>query len=125
MIHKYWNVRLHNPDVSAPSIPNRGRSEDDAPEDVRRAIRGDEEQVEEKVLHIWRSLSTFEERAATCISDMLLHVSNGIYFDGIMAARKLIIHIELFFGCTDDLDKRLTVINPKGMSKTVILDVRH
>jgi hypothetical protein len=117
MIHKYWNVRLHNPEISAPSIPGRSVSEDDAPEEMRKTIRGDEERVEEKVLYIWRSLSTFEERAATCISDMLLHVSNGVYFDGIMAARKLIIHIELFFGCTDELDRKLATTNPKGRKR--------
>jgi hypothetical protein len=116
MIHKYWNVRLHNPDRTAPSIPDRPTSEDDASDEVRRGVRAEEEQVENKVLWIWKSLSTFEERAATCISDMLLHVSNGAYFDGIMAARKFIIHIELFFGCTDDLDGRLTEQTGKGLS---------
>src|SRR6202012_101300 len=73
-----------------------------------KGVRAEEERVENKVMFIWKSLSSFEEKAATCISDMLLHVSNGAYYEGIMAARKFIIHIELFFACTDDLDRMLT-----------------
>jgi hypothetical protein len=114
MIHKYWNVRLHNPEQSDPSAGDRPESLDNAPDDVRIAVRAEEERVENKVMWIWRSLSTFEERAATCISDMLLHVSNGAYYEGIMAARKFIIHIELFFECTDDLDRMLTTETTKG-----------
>jgi hypothetical protein len=87
---------------------------ENAPDEIRRTVRSEEERVEEKVLWIWRSLSTFEERAATCISDMLLHVSNGAYYEGIMAARKFIIHIELFFECADDLDRRLSLESGKG-----------
>jgi hypothetical protein len=45
---------------------------------------------------------------------MLLHVSNGQYFEGIMAARKFIIHVELFFECADDLDQKLTLETQKG-----------
>jgi hypothetical protein len=116
MIHKYWNVRLHNPEQSDPSAGARPESLDNAPDDVRRAVRAEEERVEDKVMFIWKSLSSFEEKAATCISDMLLHVSNGAYYEGIMAARKFIIHIELFFECTDDLDRMLTTDTSKGLS---------
>jgi hypothetical protein len=115
MIHKYWNVRLHNPEQSDPSAGARPESLDNAPDDVRKAVRAEEERVENKVMFIWKSLSSFEEKAATCISDMLLHVSNGAYYEGIMAARKFIIHIELFFACTDDLDRMLTADAAKGM----------
>jgi hypothetical protein len=116
MIHKYWNVRLYYSDAPDPPTLERPESEDNASQDTRKLIRGEEERVEAKVLWIWKSLSTFEERAATCISDMLLHVSNGAYFEGIMAARKFIIHVELFFSCADDLDKALIMEtgNPKG-----------
>ena len=130
MIHKYWNVRLHNPD-RAESIPiEKQESLENAPDNVRKAVRGEEERVEEKVHWIWRSLSTFEERAATCISDMLLHVSNGAYYEGIMAARKFIIHIELFFECTDELDRRLAAETSKGkigflLASTSIINLLH
>jgi LIM domain len=115
MIHKYWNVRLHNPDSPENPAKNLPESEDNASPETRKTVRLEEERVEAKVLWIWRSLSTFEERAATCISDMLLHVSNGAYFEGIMAARKFIVHIELFFECADALDQRLTKETEKGM----------
>jgi LIM domain len=125
MIHKYWNVRLYNPDSPETSANEKPDSEDNAATETRRAIRVEEERIEAKVLWIWRSLSTFEERAATCISDMLLHVSNGAYFDGIMAARKFIIHIELFFECADDLDQRLVLESQKGrLSKAFNQDSR-
>jgi hypothetical protein len=114
MIHKYWNVRLHDRDKSVPAIAETQMSEEDATDEIRKAVRADEERVEEKVLWIWRTLSTFEERSATCISDMLLHVSNGVYFDGIMAAKRFIVHIDIFFACTDDLDRMLAAHTGKG-----------
>lgn len=114
MIHKYWNVRLHDRDKSAPSLPDQPMSEENASDETRTIVRAEEEQVEKKVLWIWRTLSTFEERSATCISDMLLHVSNGVYFDGIMAAKRFIVHIDIFFSCTDDLDRMLASHTGKG-----------
>ncbi|KAE9970296.1 hypothetical protein BLS_004972 [Venturia inaequalis] len=115
MIHKYWNVRLHDKDKALPAL-DQAMSEEAASEEIRRAVREEEERVEEKVLWIWRTLSTFEERSATCISDMLLHVSNGVYFDGIMAAKRFIVHIDVFFACTDDLDRKLIAQTGKGLS---------
>lgn len=112
MIHKYWNVRLHSSDEQ---IPEEAKSEDDASEEVRLAVRRREERVENKVLWIWRTLSAFEEKSATCISDMLLHVSNGAYFDGIMAAKKFIVHVDILFGAADDLDQLLSARTPKGV----------
>ncbi|CAK4031523.1 Rho-type GTPase-activating 1 [Lecanosticta acicola] len=117
MIHKYWNVRLHAPPPSGSEEEaewERQRqeneaSEGDASEEQRKVVRNEEEAVEYKVHWIWHTLSTFEERSATCISDMLLHVSNGAYMDGVMAAKKFIIHVDLLFGAADDLDHRLQV----------------
>lgn len=74
-----------------------GSGDGDASDEIRKRVRSEEEKIEEKVHWIWSSLSTFEERSATCISDMLLHVSNGAYFDGVMAAKKFILHVELLF----------------------------
>ena len=127
MIHKYWNVRLHAP-------PPRGSDEEfalerqrqtqagaegDASADQRRTVRTEEEAVEYKVHWIWHTLSTFEERSATRISDMLLHVSNGAYMDGVVAAKKFITHVDLLFGAADDLDRRLQVRPQPGADKTV------
>jgi len=111
MIHKYWNVRLH---ASGQPVLEQAMSEQEATNEIRKAVRQEEERIEEKVLSIWRTLSQFEEKSATCISDMLLHVSNGAYFDGIMAAKRFIIHVELLFNAADDLDRLLTAETPKG-----------
>lgn len=116
MIHKFWNVRLH---VAGQPVKELPSSEADVTEDERRVVREEEENVEEKVLLIWRTLSAFEEKSATCISDMLLHVSNGAYFDGVMAAKKFIVHVDLLFGAADDLDGLL--INSKLKSEQVVL----
>ncbi|KAK3724854.1 Rho-type GTPase activating protein Rga1 [Vermiconidia calcicola] len=115
MIHKYWNVRLHAPPAKGSeeelSLERKrsknGLSEDDASEEMRTVVRKDEEAVEYKVHWIWQTLSTFEERSATCISDMLLHVSNGAYMEGVVAAKKFITHVDLLFASADVLDRKL------------------
>jgi len=126
MIHKYWNVRLHAPPLEADGEeddagPERleDRPDEDASEEKRREVRDEEEAVEYKVHWIWHTLSTFEERSATCISDMLLHVSNGAYMDGVVAAKKFITHVDLLFGAADDLDHFLQLRASKGAEKGV------
>ncbi|PSK42286.1 Rho-type GTPase-activating protein 1 [Elsinoe australis] len=115
MIHKYWNVRLHQ--GQAPTKPeDRALDEGEATEEMRKLVRSGEETVEEKVLWIWRTLSAFEEKSATCISDMLLHVSNGAYVDGVMSAKKFITHVDVLFNAADDLDETLVRQTQKGLS---------
>ena len=124
MIHKYWNVRLHAPPPKGSEaeedreIERQRQGEDipekEASEEMRSLVKSDEEAVEYKVHWIWQTLSTFEERSATCISDMLLHVSNGAYMDGVMAAKKFITHVDLLFGAADDLDHRLQTRPNRG-----------
>ncbi|KAI5817133.1 hypothetical protein BZA77DRAFT_245702 [Pyronema omphalodes] len=114
MIHKFWNVRL-----APPATISEHESETiiAAPDDGRRSmIRLAEEQMEQKVYRIWSVLSAFEESSAACISDMLLHVSNGAYIEGVFVAEKFIWHVELLFGRTDNLDIRLSNVAPKGLS---------
>lgn len=77
-------------------------------------IREAEEKMEEKVYQIWSVLSSFEESSAACISDMLLHVSNGAYIEGVFVAEKFIWHVEVLFGSADGLDARLSKVAPKG-----------
>jgi hypothetical protein len=48
---------------------------------------------------------------------MLLHVSNGAYMDGVMAAKKFITHVDLLFGAADDLDHRLQVRSGRATDK--------
>ena len=113
MIHKYWNVRLHQ--GGTPTAEEKALSEGNATEEMRKIVREGEEHVEGKVLWIWRTLSSFEEKSATCISDMLLHVSNGAYMDGVMAAKKFIMHVDLLFSAADGLDRTLYARTTKGV----------
>ncbi|EKD20998.1 uncharacterized protein L3040_004617 [Drepanopeziza brunnea f. sp. 'multigermtubi'] len=132
MIHKFWNVRLAPsqdklpaPQEKRPSMEENPDQEQEEPqpeiEDTtdeagRNAVRDKEEQMEEKVYKIWSNLSTFEESSAACISDMLLHVSNGAYMDGVMVAKKFICHVDVLFRSADKLDETMTQVGPKGLS---------
>ncbi|KAF2147712.1 putative Rho GTPase activator [Myriangium duriaei CBS 260.36] len=119
MIHKYWNVRLfQNSNDRDPTQQQQDQimDEAEATEEMRRTVRDGEEKVEEKVLWIWRTLSSFEEKSATNISDMLLHVSNGAYVDGVMSAKKFITHVDVLFSAADDLDWMLATKTQKGLS---------
>lgn len=111
MIHKFWNVRL----ASSQEEPEPRKLEDITDEEGRNAVRMEEEKMEEKVYRIWSVLSTFEESSAACISDMLLHVSNGAYVDGVLTAKKFILHVDILFRSADKLDATMTRLGPKGM----------
>ncbi|KAL2262853.1 hypothetical protein VTK26DRAFT_9240 [Humicola hyalothermophila] len=108
MIHKFWNVRLNPPQEAA--IPIQ-----DDPEG-RERVREEEERMEEKVYRIWSVLSTFEESSAACISDMLLHVSNGAYIDGVMVAKKFIFHVDILFRSADRLDDAMARLDMKALA---------
>ncbi|RDA93082.1 hypothetical protein CP533_4077 [Ophiocordyceps camponoti-saundersi (nom. inval.)] len=110
MIHKFWNVRL-----AQSSEPNPVAAEPHDPAS-RQLIRREEERMEDKVYRIWSVLSTFEESSAACISDMLLHVSNGAYVDGVLVAKRFIWHVEVLFQSADRLDTMTLSRNSKGMS---------
>ncbi|KAI9720698.1 MAG: hypothetical protein M1828_005578 [Chrysothrix sp. TS-e1954] len=114
MIHKYWNVRLHV--AGQPILAERKSIGGDAKESDRLKVKHDEEKIEEKVLWIWRTLSQYEEKSATCISDMLLHVSNGAYVDGVMSAKRFILHVDLLFAAADRLDQLMVARTTKGLS---------
>lgn len=109
MIHKFWNVRLAQPSDAPEAL-----EETDDPV-VRDAIREEEERMEEKVYRIWSVLSAFEESSAACISDMLLHVSNGAYVDGVLVAKRFIWHVEILFQSADRLDSTMLKVDEKGM----------
>lgn len=72
--------------------------------------------MEDKVYRIWTVLSAFEESSAACISDMLLHVSNGAYVEGVAMAEKFIIHVEILFEALDALEGRLQAASGSGLS---------
>lgn len=111
MIHKFWNVRLALLDQGPDARPPH---DVDATAEERALVRDREEKMEEKVYRIWRVLATFEESSAGCISDMLLHVSNGAYMDGVLVANKFIWHVDILFQALDRLDSRMTIEGMKG-----------
>ncbi len=110
MIHKFWNVRLAATSDGLDSRPVLQETD----EIGRNAVRDEEERMEEKVYRIWSVLSTFEESSAACISDMLLHVSNGAYMDGVLVAKKFIWHVDILFNSADTLDATLLSQGMKG-----------
>lgn len=87
----------------------------------RNAVRDEEERMEEKVFRIWSVLSTFEESSAACISDMLLHVSNGAYVDGVLVAKKFIFHVDILFRSADKLDATMSSVSAKGIIHNLYL----
>lgn len=109
MIHKFWNVRL------APPEDTDEQPLEAADAESRELVRQKEEVMEDKVYRIWSVLSTFEESSAACISDMLLHVSNGSYVEGVFVARRFILHVEILFQSADHLDETLKRLEVKGM----------
>lgn len=110
MIHKFWNVRL-SPTGQPLEYP---QMKEDATDEERTQIREEEDLMEEKVYKIWSTLSTFEESSAACISDMLLHVSNGAYLDGVLVAKKFIGHVEILFSAIDQLAGFIKAQGMKG-----------
>ncbi|KAI5809630.1 hypothetical protein DFH27DRAFT_153739 [Peziza echinospora] len=112
MIHKFWNVRLAPGETAPPQSPVLG----DPSQQRRSLVREAEENMEEKVYRIWSVLSAFEESSAACISDMLLHVSNGAYVDGVFVSERFIWHVEILFNSADILDAQLTQVGGKGLA---------
>ncbi|KAK4128392.1 hypothetical protein N657DRAFT_562570 [Parathielavia appendiculata] len=108
MIHKFWNVRLNPPHEAATAY-----TDDPA---GRELVREEEERMEEKVYRIWSVLSTFEESSAACISDMLLHVSNGAYVDGVMVAKRFIFHVDILFRSADKLDEAMAQLEMNALA---------
>ncbi|MCJ1470246.1 hypothetical protein MMC07_008891 [Pseudocyphellaria aurata] len=114
MIHKFWNVRLA---LSGTDTAEKVLYDEQPTEEKRLMVREEEDLMESKVYRIWSVLSTFEESSAACISDMLLHVSNGAYVDGVLVAKKFIWHVDILFGATDRLDALVASHNnAKGLS---------
>ncbi|KAE8316683.1 hypothetical protein BDV41DRAFT_94870 [Aspergillus transmontanensis] len=112
MIHKFWNVRLA-PTGQPFEYPEL---EADATDEQRNRVREEEDVMEEKVYKIWSILSSFEESSAACISDMLLHVSNGTYVDGVLVAKKFIAHVDVLFSAIDQLAANIKAQGMKDLA---------
>jgi hypothetical protein len=119
MIHKFWNVRLSPAGQTWEPPP----VDADATPEERENIRREEDTMEEKVYNIWSTLSTFEESSAACISDMLLHVSNGAYIDGVIVAKRFIAHVHILFAAVDELAVYIKSHGVKGKSRSLMRDI--
>ena len=88
------------------------KAEDPTKMDVHRLIEV-QALFESKAHRIWTDVSAFEESSATCISDMLLHVAAGAYFDGLRMAGQFVTHLEVLFSALDCINC-LLVDNGQG-----------
>ncbi|KAF0404356.1 RhoGAP-domain-containing protein [Gigaspora margarita] len=112
MIHKFWNVKLAAQMDDGPGSDDvLSPTEDVTPEKLKQQQKA----IEEKVYNIWTVLSAFEEMSAACISDMLLHVSNGAYFEGVKMIEKFINHVDILFSAIDDLEVQLMQASGQGL----------
>ncbi|CAG8708907.1 16499_t:CDS:10 [Dentiscutata erythropus] len=112
MIHKFWNVKLAaqiDDEPGSYDVPSS--AEGITPEKLKQQQKA----IEEKVYNIWTVLSAFEEMSAACISDMLLHVSNGAYFEGVKMIERFINHVDILFSAIDDLEVQLMQASGQGL----------
>ncbi|KAG9122139.1 hypothetical protein FRC07_001612 [Ceratobasidium sp. 392] len=134
LIHKFWNVKVvPRPPVLAiqpppPSDLTAETSDSTVPTPTQLTYVTEEQQttaaslkaaqlkMEAQVYAIWTNLSAFEESSAACISDMLTHVSVGIFLDAIRMAEKFILHVEVLFAAIDEIEDRFAALGAKGMS---------
>ncbi|KAL7326175.1 Rho-type GTPase activating protein Rga1 [Mucor circinelloides] len=99
MIQKFWSVKIAHPTLkeSDPIIPREYK-----PQSPLELLKTQKE-MEEKVISIWSVLSAFEESSAVCISEMLLHVSNGAYIESICLSERFLVHVEALFAGIDKI----------------------
>ncbi|KAG9088052.1 hypothetical protein FS749_002460, partial [Ceratobasidium sp. UAMH 11750] len=134
LIHKFWNVKVvPRPPVLAiqpPPPPSPSAENGDAPtptptqltyvteeqQTTAASLKAAQLKMEAQVYAIWTNLSAFEESSAACISDMLTHVSAGIFLDAIRMAEKFILHVEVLFAAIDEIEDRFAALGAKGMS---------
>ncbi|KAI9260172.1 hypothetical protein BY458DRAFT_588349 [Sporodiniella umbellata] len=90
MVYKFWGVKL---------APQR---EPDSNELVEFQVA-----VEKIVNRVWIDLSSFEESAANCISDMLMNAASTLYSETIRAANQFAVHLEVLFNALDFIDRHL------------------
>ncbi|KAG1313009.1 hypothetical protein G6F64_002573 [Rhizopus arrhizus] len=98
MIQKFWGVKIAHPllkegdQYPTKTIPQTANE-----------LSKLQKETEEKVISIWSVLSAFEESSAVCISEMLLHVSNGSYIESICLSERFLVHVEALFAGIDKI----------------------
>ncbi|KAI8929848.1 hypothetical protein BC831DRAFT_442329 [Entophlyctis helioformis] len=101
MIFKLWNAQL--------SLPEQ-RAEDTFARDPEVEVQKQQVMVEraERILQV---LSAFEESAAACISEMLLHFSNESNLLCVLQAARFIQHVDILFSTIENINHRLLLLN--------------
>ena len=97
MIYKFLNVKLS------------GNIKHLDPDDAASGAQS----IVEKSSRIWSVLSTYEERAASIISDMLLKASSGQPKEALAAGEKFVDQLEVLFISIEKLDKKIRSKNGK------------
>lgn len=103
------------PTSSIPSLDSEAYAQEEAEYNAN-TLKEKQTSMETLVYRIWTHLSAFEESSAACISDMLRHVSNGMYLDAIRMAEKFILHVEVLFAVIDELEAGFARAGAKGLS---------
>ncbi|KAG5513491.1 hypothetical protein PMAC_000923 [Pneumocystis sp. 'macacae'] len=104
-IYKFWRVKLASQTKDLNDFLKSNFS--------LNQLLGKEKALKEKVYRIWEVLSEFEKSFAACISNMLLHISNGNYIDGIISAKNFVGRVELLFLALDWLKFSFHEFNEK------------
>ncbi|KAJ3276774.1 hypothetical protein HDV01_002828 [Terramyces sp. JEL0728] len=99
MISKLWKIKL----------AGDGPVEDTPVKDPDVEIEKQLVMVE-KVERILQILSMFEESAAECISEMLVHFTNEGFLRGALHAHRLIGHVDLLFSALQEIDDKLLAV---------------
>ena len=94
------------------------------PQGIAEKLKDGQKVIEEKVYHIWTVLSAFEESSAACISDMLLHVSNGSYLQGVRMAESFVKHIRILFASIDDIEAQLAVFHDQQVIRRELKELQ-
>lgn len=100
MVHKFWNIIVTLDCLALPTVHNGTIDLKELSHDELFEV---ENKMENTVMTMWMTLSSFEESTAACISDMLQHASTGDYTNGLMATARLVLKIQCLFAGIDSL----------------------
>ncbi|KAI3632467.1 hypothetical protein MIR68_009573 [Amoeboaphelidium protococcarum] len=130
-VFKSWQIKMvEKGSVSISQIPHQSSAQVLQSASDLEDIKLREKLMFEKVNRICTVLSAFEESAAACISDMLLHVSNQSMIDAVCEAGNFILHVDALFAGLDDLNAEFGLFKdeiglsynkePKMLSKKIV-----
>lgn len=82
--------------------------------ETARTLREQQQHAEAQVSRTWTVLSSFEESAAACISNLLCYMSNGRLSEGMQMAEDFVLHVETLFAAIDDLSDTFRTSRSRG-----------